>query len=181
MGGRGSSFLNSKNKTQVISYNDQNAAAIKNESPKNPKSSSSDFFKKKAAGEKEAFFGETKKVSNKYFEFKRVKDDNNIVLVTNNVIINRNLNTILLVVGNNKAVYLKEWQVRQIRNYDLGVYGYAVKLNRNYYKTYTFKKEFDNYSIDKDQTFDDLLEVAKEQDKENMAVATGSSGGRDFW
>lgn len=116
------------------------------------------------------FFGESnwRKTSNQYFQFKRVLDDDNMIIVTNNVkTIKGNY---VLLVDNNKVVYLKNWQVKEVENYFDGVYGYAVKLNRNYFKPYTFSFEFDGYSFEKEETFDDLMNVAKEQQEENMAI-----------
>ena len=120
------------------------------------------------------FFGETKKMSNKYFSFKRFIDDDNIIIITNNIKTIKG--SFVMLVDNNKAVYLKDWQVRPVHNYGAGINAYAVKLNRKYWKVYTFKTDFDDMAFEKEETFDDLVTIAKEQDIENMPIATGHMG-----
>ena len=117
------------------------------------------------------FFGETKKMSNKYFSFKRFIDDDNIIIITNNIKTIKG--SFVMLVDNNKAVYLKDWQVRPVHNYGAGINAYAVKLNRKYWKVYTFKTDFDDMAFEKEDTFDDLVNIAKEQDTVNMPIATG--------
>lgn len=119
------------------------------------------------------FFGEGnwKNKSNKYYSFKRVLNENEIIIVTENIrIVKENP---VLVIGNNKVVYLKDWAVRPVRNYENGVYAYAVKLNKNYFKVYTFKSDFEDLFFEKEDSFDDLLKTAKEQEKRAMPVAFG--------
>ena len=55
----------------------------------------------------------------------------------------------------------------------MDIYDYAVKLNRKYWKVYTFKSDFEDIFIEKEATFDDLVEVAKEQNNKNMPIALG--------
>ena len=126
------------------------------------------FVADKKEKEIERFFGEVKHVSNKYFTFDHIVDDDCIVIITNNIVDVKG--TPVLVVGRNKAVYLKEWQIRRIHNYDDGLNGYAVKLNRSYFKIYTFKSDFESFSFDKDETFDDLCEIAKSQNSKKIAL-----------
>lgn len=128
----------------------------------------SKFIAEKKEKDIEKFFGEIKHVSNKYITFDHVIDEDCIVLVTNNIVEVKG--TPVLVVGKNKAVYLKDWQIRRVHNYDDGFNGYAVKLNRNYFKVYEFKTDFENFSFDKDETFDDLCEAAKSQNSEKIAL-----------
>ena len=130
----------------------------------------SDRYKKKLAKERDIkfFFGDVLKITNEYFEFIRYKDDNNIVILTNNIKTIKG--SFVLVVDIDKAVYLKDWQVRQVYNYFHDITCYAVKLNRQYFKPYQFSFEFDGFGFEKEDTFDDLVEVAKEQDKENMKI-----------
>ena len=119
------------------------------------------------------FFGEGNwsNTSNQYYNFKRVLNENEIIIVTENVkIIKGNP---VLVIGNNKAVYLKDWAVRPVRNFENNVYAYAVKLNRNYFKVYTFKSDFEDLYFEKEENFDDLLELAKEQEERGMTIAFG--------
>ncbi len=76
----------------------------------------------------------------------------------------------VLVIGNNKVVYLKEWNIVRVHNYDLGLNSHAVKLNRKYFKTYTFKSDFEDFHFEKDDTFESLMEVAKEQNDTEIAL-----------
>lgn len=140
-------------------------------------SSFSDYMKSRAKKEDDFFFGEGNKTkeSNKYFTYKHVIDDDNIIINTNNIKIIKD--NYVLIVDNNKAVYLKDWQVRCAHNwYDMGSNFYIVKVNRKYFKPYTFKFNFTDFSFEKENTFDDLMAVAIEQDKENMQVANGFMG-----
>lgn len=143
-----------------------------NEQPKKKKTYS-EFLKERKQKDMDFFYGKgnTKKLSNKYFEFKRVLDDDNCIVVTNNI------KTIkgnpVMITGNNQAVYLKDWQCRPVHNY---VDAYAVKLNRRYYKPYTFRSNFEGYSFDKNNTFDDMMDTAKQQENVNMKFAEGHMG-----
>ena len=104
-------------------------------------------------------------VSNKYFTFKHVIDDDNIIIIMTRNVKNIKGNAVLIV-DNNKGVYLKPWQV----NFLCSAYvedAYAVKLNRNFFKPYQFNFTFDDMSFEKEDTFDELLAVAKEQDEAN--------------
>jgi hypothetical protein len=129
----------------------------------------SEFIKNQSNKDKDFFFGKDnwKKITNKYYEFKRVLNDDEIIIVTNNIKTIKN--NLVLLVDNNKAVYLKDWQVRRCYNYNESIDAYLVKLNRKYFKTYTFTSNFDDYSFEKENTFDDLLQVAKEQQDENLS------------
>lgn len=130
-----------------------------------------DYIKQQKEKDIQKFFGEIKHTSNKYFTFNRIINDDEIIIVTSNIKIIKD--TPVLVVGNNKAVYLKDWLIREVRNYNLDIYAYAVKLNRKYWKVYTFKSDFEDIFIEKEDTFDDLVEVAKEQNQKNMPIALG--------
>lgn len=136
----------------------------------------SDYYKDRKQKDMDFFYGKgnTEKKSNKYFTFKRVLDDDNCIVVTNNI------KTIkgkpVMITGNNQAVYLKDWQYRPIHNYYEGIDTYAVKLNRNYYNPYTFRFNFDGYSFDKNNSFDDMMNTAREQERVNMKFAEGHMG-----
>ena len=138
--------------------------------PQNKKNTLSDFFKKAKEKDLNFFFGENnyKHVSNKYIQFKRFIDDNNIIIYTNNIMYVKG--NPVLVVDNNKVVYLKDWQLKEASNYNNNLTGYLVKLNRNYFKAYTFKSEFDNFYFTKQDTFDDLVEISKQQDETNLSM-----------
>lgn len=115
------------------------------------------------------FFGKTVKFTNKYFFFQRHIDDDNIILITNNIV--RIKGSYCLLVDNNKAVFLKDWQIREIGFWQDGLISqYAVKLNRNFFKIYTFSNDFEGYLFDKALTFDDLVDIAKQQDEVGMPI-----------
>lgn len=115
------------------------------------------------------FFGEVEHKSNKYFTFKHFINDDEAIIITNNVKYIKGNS--VLIIANNKAVYLKDWLVKPVHNYFNDIYAYAVKINRPYFKPYTFKNDFEDMCIETEYTFDDLLNVAKEQDAENMKIA----------
>jgi hypothetical protein len=131
----------------------------------------SDYIKKIKERNKEKFFPNHKNVSNRYFTFDHYISDDEIVIITSNII---NLKgSPVLIVGNDKAVYLKDFCIQPVHNYHLGINAFAVRLKRQFFKVYTFKKEFEAFYFEKDENFDDLVEVAKEQDKRNMSIAIG--------
>lgn len=138
-----------------------------------------DFIKESKEKDLQFFFGDIHHTSNKYFNFKHYKNDDEIIIVTNNI--HEIKDNLVLIVDNNKVVYLKDWQVRPIMNYDNGIYEFAVKLNRRFFKTYEFKTNFDFVCFEKEDTFDNLVEVAKEQDKENLPVAQGWGNAKIEW
>lgn len=125
----------------------------------------SEYLKSRKEKELKKFFGETVKIMGDTYDWARVIDNDNILIVTNNVKYWSSKDQYVLVVDNNKVVYLKAWQIAAIKNWDLQLNAYAVKLNRNYFKAYTLGFEFDDMSFDAEDTFDSLLAVAKEQDQ----------------
>ena len=128
----------------------------------------SDFLKDMKENQINKFFGEVKNISNKYFKFNHILNEDEIIVVTGNVKFIKD--NFVLVVGNNKVVYLKEWNIVRVHNYDLGLNAHAVKLNRKYFKTYTFKNDFEDFHFEKDDTFESLIEVAKEQNDTEIAL-----------
>ena len=85
------------------------------------------------------FFGKTQYYSNKYFSYDSVIDKDNIIVRTNNVkMIKGNP---VLIVDNDKGIYLKDWQVAPIKMDRGETNTYAVKLNRNYMKEYNMTSE----------------------------------------
>lgn len=167
MGGRGANVTIASKATSGPTTSKVITAAA-GEEPKKKKNSLSEMFKKRKSKDIEFFFGDTEWRSNKYFKFDHVKDNDNIILVTNNIkAIKGNF---VMIVDNDKAVYLKDWQVKPVHSFSEGMYGWAVKLNRKYFKPYTFKTSFDDYSFDKQDTFDSLLKTAKKQDKTYIAL-----------
>lgn len=131
----------------------------------------------KAYEETSRFFGNIHYTSSKYFEIeKQVIDEDNIIIFTNNVTAVKG--SPVLIVDNNKAVYLKDWQLAGVGIKDEnGQYiadTYAVKINRNYFKAYTFKSDFNNVSFDEQDTFDSLKALAEEQEKTGKSIKSFS-------
>lgn len=121
----------------------------------------SEYIKSRKEKDLEFFFGEVTKKSNKYFEYNSIIDEDNIIIITNNIkTIKGNM---VMIVDNNKAVYLKDWQVRRVHNFYNGVSAFAVKLNRKYFKPYTFRFDFEDMVFEQEETFDSLKECAAEQ------------------
>lgn len=114
------------------------------------------------------FFGEIHHTSNTHFTFKHYQSDDEIIIVTNNV--REVKGNQVLIVSDNQAVYLKDWNVLRIMNWREGVDAFAIKLNRKYFKPYTFSRNFEDFAFETPDTFDSLVEVAKEQDAENMPI-----------
>lgn len=167
MGGRGANVSIASKATSEPTTSKAITAAAEEE-PKKKKNSLSEMFKKRKAKDIEFFFGDTEWRSNKYFKFDHVKDNDNIVIVTKNIkAIKGNF---VMIVDNDKAVYLKDWQVKPVHNYGEDFRGFAVKLNRKYFKPYTFRNPFTDYSFDKQDTFDSLLKDAKKQNKTYIAL-----------
>lgn len=119
----------------------------------------------------EKFFGAMHWVSNQYFTFNHIVNDDEIIVITNNV--KKIKNSFALAVDNNKVVYLKEWNMVPVRNYDLDIYAIAVKLNRKYWKEYTLNSEFDDLCFEQADTFDSLKAVALEQNNTKVALGWG--------
>lgn len=132
----------------------------------------SNYFKDKAIKDLNFFFGENnwRKISNKYYTIANpVLNDDEFLLRTNNIKTytkGEDLK-IILVVGNNKAVYLKDWQVKKVQEYPFGN-SYIVKLSRKFFKIYTFKSDFEDFAFDRDEDFDSLKEIASTQLKQQF-------------
>ena len=135
----------------------------------------SGFMKETRDREKDYFFGDRRMVTSKYFTFEHVKDDDNIIVVTDAVKMLRN-GSIILIVGNDQAVYLKEWQIWKVTGYYGGFDGWAVKLRREFYKPYRFNKPFPGVSFRKPDTFDNLKATARAQNCDPVR-AQGTSAG----
>lgn len=121
----------------------------------------SEYIKNMKDKDLEFFFGEVTKKSNKYFTYNSIIDDDNIIIITNNI---KDIKgNFVMLVDNNKGVYLKDWQVRPVHNFYNGMSGYAVKLNRKYFKPYTFRFDFEDMAFEKEETFDTIKEIAATQ------------------
>lgn len=128
----------------------------------------SDYIKSAKDKDLEFFFGKIRKKSNKYFEYNSVIDEDNIIIITNNIKVLKG--SFVLIVDNNKGVYLKEWQIKPVHNFYTGMSAYAVKLNRGYFRPYTFSFDFEDMAFEKEDTFDSLKKIAVTQ---TDAIALG--------
>lgn len=129
-----------------------------------------------------------KKANAEYKKFDDIRfnkvDDDNFVLATDNlrgIYRYGALTAIVLVVGNNKVVFLQPWQVRKAEvilsedenGEDETADTYRVHLNREHFKVYTFSHDFDDFAFDKEDTFDSLKAVAESQ-KDNYYSEYGN-------
>lgn len=150
----------------------KNTVIAETEKPKEKKTSRERFVewqKEKHKREIERFFGgKGEHIYKKTYKFDHVIDDDNVVITTNNLQFVKDGHA--LIVGKNKAVFLKNWQVRHttINDPNWGKLGTnLIKLNRNYFKVYTFRNNFEDIAIEDGEemtNFDDVLKLAKEQD-----------------
>lgn len=132
-----------------------------------PPSNVKDF---KGTKTNDSFFGEVAKVSNKYMLIDQVQDRDNAIIMTSDVkVVKGNM---IMMTGENTAIYLKPWQFRLMENYDLGVQTFAVKLSRKYFKEYTFKSSFDDYGGER-ETFDSLWKTAAAQQRRKTKWKVG--------
>ena len=77
----------------------------------------------------------------------------------------------VLLVGHQKVVYLKDWQVLPIRHNDEKIH--AVKLNREHFKIYNIGFVYEDGTFPDEVSFDYFVEQAKEQDKSNKWFSLG--------
>ncbi len=112
---------------------------------------------------KNNFFGEICNCSNKRFTFDGTAHDNEdlVTVITGNV--RRYKDGYVLVVGNSEVVFLKDWQICPIYNHETVGNAFAVKLDRKFFRTYTWKSYFPDFGFDESDTFDSLKKAAKEQ------------------
>lgn len=135
----------------------------------------SDFLKSRKEQEVKYIFGDDVKIMGDTYSWIHAKNDDEIIIVTNNVRYWKNKGSYVLWVANDKVVYLKDWQVCEIKNWDLQQDAYAVKLNRKFFKAYNTYTS-DEFGFDKEDDFDSLLALAREQDKTNIAWKIGHYG-----
>lgn len=132
----------------------------------------------KDAGEKnlERFFGEVRHLSAKYFSFRHVIDDDNIIVNVKNVVTVKG--SPVLAVGSCSGVYLKDWLLREAHVCKDGMDEdfWCVKLNRKFFKVYTFKSPLTEDALEDTLTFDEWMQVARLQDEESMPIALGHMG-----
>lgn len=134
----------------------------------------SQYYNQIKLKELQRFFGEDIKfVKDTIVHFTHVIDNDNFIIVTSNL--KEIKGNFVLMVGKNKAVYLKDWNATPIKNWNLGVDTFAVKLSRKYFKVYEFKSNFEEFSGD-DETFDSLLEIARQQENDTTTWKLGHYG-----
>ena len=132
----------------------------------------SDSLKTAKRRDLEFFFGDDLHMtSGSYFQFRRIIDADNILVLTNNI--KKIKDNYVLVTAPDKGVYLKDWQIRKVSSYKAGINCYVVKLSRKFFKPYKFSFEFEDLLITDEDTFDTLYNVANEQEKENIAMREG--------
>ena len=110
------------------------------------------------------FFGENNyELTNKRFMIKNhIINDDEFVICTNNISYWANKNQFVMWVANNKIVYIKDFQIIPVYNFERLGDCYLVKLNKKHFKSYScFVNE--HLVIDGEDTFDSLKEVAKNQ------------------
>ena len=100
--------------------------------------------------------------------FDQVTNKENAIVMTNNIAVVKG--NAVLVTGKNSAIYLKDWQFRKMES-DNGATAFAVKINKKYFKEYTFQSSFD-FGGEKD-TFETLWEKAFSQQKQKQAWKSG--------
>lgn len=159
------SFENSLEKGFAVDYNGKKIVE------KKERKTFSQYLKEQDSKDKAYFFGgedNYKMTTAKYFTFKHYQSDDKIMITTKNVRYWKNRDCYVMYVGNDKVIYLKEWQIRPVRQWNDGneVKGNIVKLDRKYFKVYNAPQN-DDFAFDEEESFDDLVKVAKKQDKEN--------------
>lgn len=124
----------------------------------------------KSFDSKNSFFGNVHMESGSYFtpQSQVSADGKEVTIITNNVTTVKG--NPVLIVGDNQAVYLKDWNIAGVGVKDkAGNYkgdAVAVKVKEQYYKPYTFKNKIsEDVSIGKTLTFNDLKNTAKAQEK----------------
>lgn len=131
----------------------------------------SDKLKTNQRKNMEHFYGPSLKMtSGNYFHFNSVLNNDEIILLTNEV---KNIKgKPVLMLSKKTGIYLKEWQIRKVCNYQKGINCYAVKLNRNFFNPYSFSINFEEVQ-NNFNTFDDICECVKEQNQENLSIREG--------
>jgi len=115
------------------------------------------------------FYPEIKKISNQYFTFNHIIDNDTIIVITNNVKFLKG--NPVLIIANNKGIYLKQWQIDSVKvGQREWVSAYAVKLNRNFFKPFTFNFDFDDFAFSQEDSFESLLEISKTQNEKEISI-----------
>lgn len=127
----------------------------------------SEYLERKKYNSILRFFGEGIEFDNGYVKsFKHYKSDQEVIIITNNVIMINE--TPVLILGNNKGHYLKWFNIKKLKKFNSTITSYAIKINKEFFKIYEFKNNFEDFYFDNDVSFEDLIEIAKEQDKNQI-------------
>lgn len=118
------------------------------------------------------FLGAYNKDQNGKVTYKHFINNDNIIVETTCVHQLDNKHWVL-VVYNDKVVYLQPWQKLLLEKNGKPVY--AVKLCRDYWKTYKFSKAFAGFTFKQEVTFDSLVKLAQKQDAQNNPVEVKGS------
>ena len=120
------------------------------------------------------FFGEDAEIQGDDRRRVRVRwshfvDDDNVLIVTDRVYHFGRMGVYALVLNSSVVLFLKNWQITKVKNFEFKENRYAIKINRNYFKPYKlsfFLNDFE--TLEKTITFDDLVGLAKSQDGEQL-------------
>ncbi len=168
MGGRGAESKISANRKSSSKSEDKIASVFDNASPTR-------ILKKD-------FFGQVVKATNKYYRFDQVLSDDKIIIVSRDVVSIKGKP--VYVTGSNTAIYLKDWQFRRMATRHGGGDMWAIKLDRNYFKEYTFKnpiRDSEGFNFHKKQeNFDSLRKVAREQQEWQLKGGSFRSDGTNL-
>lgn len=76
----------------------------------------------------------------------------------------------VLVVGSNKVIFLRLSDIKKAcesKDGEIIAEGFVVKMSKSSFdKVYSFRKDFDGFAFEKDDTFDSLSEVARQQEED---------------
>lgn len=140
MGGRGYiPIAQRKAAEEALSEKKEDSQVVSEPVEEKPKKTLKDVMKEAKDHDLDFFLGEGnwQRTSNKYMTFKHVIDDDTIIIQTNNLKVVKKESPVLII-NNNQALFLKDWQIRKSSSWEHGIDGYAVKLTRkNFNYIYT--------------------------------------------
>lgn len=128
----------------------------------------SEYIKERKQKVAESFFGKSVVRHDDNIAWDGYIDDETIIVLTKNVRYWKNKDQFVMLIGNNKYIYLRSCDVVEVKNWHLELNAYAVKLNRKYFKAYTINGTFDDVMFEKEDSFESLLEVAKTQETKEI-------------
>lgn len=133
------------------------------------------------------YFGENqfKNQGDGYITFNSVQNNGDTAYIVTNRLLNSINGNLVLMVDNNKAIYLKDYNIKS------AAYGgggkpyysaYVVKVNRNdFNKVYTFRSDFSKSpKLKRELTFNDLVEKAKRFENRKIGLNLKPLSNGDF-